>query len=47
LIFYLRLVVDGHFSGLKRFGFGPPEFRRLVAQLATEEGVADVDMLSG
>lgn len=47
LIFYQRLVADGRFSGLKRFGFGPPEFRRLVAQLATEGGVSGVDMLSG
>ena len=46
LIFYERLVADGAFSGLKRFGFGPPEFRRQVERLAAEEVLSAIEMHS-
>ena len=47
LIFYERIVKDGTYSGMKRFGYGPPEFKRLVAQLAAADPVASVNMDSG
>jgi hypothetical protein len=46
LIFYERLLADGAFSGLKRFGFGPAEFRRQVARLAAEEVLSAIEMHS-
>lgn len=33
LIYYERTRNGDHYSGLKRFGFGPPEFTKTVAQL--------------
>ena len=37
LIFHERIVTEGVFSGLKRFGFGGPEFRSRVASMTAEE----------
>ncbi|MSQ98156.1 MAG: hypothetical protein EXR85_02490 [Xanthomonadales bacterium] len=47
LIFHERIVTAGAFSGLKRFGFGPAEFRRQVTQLAAEEVIPAVEVHSG
>jgi hypothetical protein len=47
LIFYERMVTGDSFSGLKRFGFGPAEFRQQVARLAAEEVIATIAMHSG
>jgi hypothetical protein len=44
LIFFERIVKDGAYSGMRRFGYGPPEFKHLVAQLAAAEPVASVNM---
>jgi len=33
MIFYQRLVENGHFRGLKRLGYGPAAFREKVAEL--------------
>jgi hypothetical protein len=40
LIFAERIVVEGAYTGLKRFGFGPPEFRYQVAKAAETESEA-------
>jgi len=37
LIFYERIVEGDGYSGLKRFGFGPPEFRQRVARMSEQE----------
>ncbi len=47
LIFYERLVVEGEFSGLKRFGYGPPQFKRLVAEVAAADPEGFLNMRSG
>ena len=47
LIYYERIVTDGSFSGLKRFGFGSAEFRQQVTRLAAEEAHLDIEMHSG
>ena len=46
LIFFERNVVDGVYSGLKRFGFGPPSFRRQVANMTEEELSSGMSMAS-
>lgn len=33
LIFYTRVIENGEYKGLKRVGYGPPEFRQKVAEL--------------
>lgn len=48
LIFYERTVdSDGQYLGLKRFGFGPPEFREKVARLSRSGLQVRVEMKSG
>jgi hypothetical protein len=47
LIFYERMVTAGSFSGLKRFGFGPADFRQKVTQLVAEELIPAIEMHSG
>jgi hypothetical protein len=47
LIFYERMVTDGSFSRLKRFAFGPAEFRQKVMRLGAEEMVPATEMHSG
>ena len=37
---------DGQYTGLKRFGFGPPAFREKVARLMEKEGAASIPMKS-
>ena len=37
LIFFERKVVDGAYAGMQRFGYGPEEFRRQVANMTDEE----------
>lgn len=37
---------DGNFSGLRRFGFGPPAFREKVANMLDKERAASIPMKS-
>ncbi|MDX1555186.1 MAG: hypothetical protein R3212_04100 [Xanthomonadales bacterium] len=47
LMFYERTVDDeGRYTGLKRFGFGPPAFRAKVARLTGEARSSEVPMKS-
>ncbi len=47
LIFYERTVdAEGLYTGLKRFGFGPPAFREKVASFGTEAEQTAVPMKS-
>jgi hypothetical protein len=46
LIFYERIESGGAFTGLKRFGFGPPGFRDKVARIAERSGLDDVSMFA-
>lgn len=39
LVFYERIETDGEFTGLRRFGFGPPAFREKVARAAGDVGL--------
>jgi len=46
LLYHERFFKDGVYDGLKRFGYGPPDFRRKVADLM-EKGVEEsVEMRS-
>lgn len=42
LIFYSRVIENGEYKGLKKFGFGPAAFRQKVADLGvgSEPGVS-------
>jgi len=43
LIFCERTSSNGVYTGLKRVGFGPPAFRKLVAEImATESGTVEM-----
>ena len=46
MIHYERIVENGEYRGLKRFGYGPPAFREKVAQLGEQTAQADLDMNS-
>ena len=37
LIYYERTLQDGEYSGLKRFGFGPPALRALAVKILSED----------
>jgi len=47
LIFYERIVNETGYCGMKRLGYGPPEFKRLVAKLAADDSKVSVEMASG
>ena len=44
LVFYERITDDKGYTGLRRFGFGPPGFRDLVASVAATELEAGLDI---
>lgn len=46
LVFYERIENDGVFTGLRRFGMGPPEFRRKVARYAAQGSLDDLRLFS-
>jgi hypothetical protein len=45
-LYHQRLRKGAAFTGLKRFGFGPPEFRKTVAALINEGAEDLVGMIS-
>lgn len=45
LIFYERLMEGETYTGVKQTGFGPPEFRRKVAEMGLQPGERSIPML--
>ena len=46
LLFYERIESEGRYTGLKRYGYGPPSFRDKVARLAAQGTLDDVPLVS-
>lgn len=46
LIYYQRVEENGEFNGVKRLGYGPPQFREKVARLGLQTEHADLAMSS-
>jgi hypothetical protein len=46
LIFYERVMDGEAYVGVKQTGFGPPEFRRKVAEMEPESGDRSIPMQS-
>ncbi|MEJ8568725.1 hypothetical protein [Elongatibacter sediminis] len=46
LVFYERIRTDGRYTGLKRFGFGPPAFRDKVARHSADSGLDEMRLFS-
>jgi len=46
LVFTERIISDGAYSGARLFGYGPPEFKHLVAKVAGTDPQASLAMMS-
>ncbi len=46
LVYYERIEDNGAYTGLRRFGFGPPAFRDRVARMAQEVGMDELRLFS-